>query len=253
MNFSDKKNTEGYSIKDIESMNEAQAASMATEKTLIKGHTVYFVDFPGAFGYSALVFADIRHIYYANEYSLDYRGKSREELHEIFVRKLENKLFTEDEICGSVADYDEYRRKDNFLRNYYTMRRESISVFGIFVGEEGKKKEREIEQASKTMFYNPVGFSYCKDKAFVQKCMSLMNCLTESESKLKNDFNYWKNAFMYEMYNHEFTLTWDDFSVLSSFGNLTSQSEADCFEQLGFTEVQKEAYLAARKDVLKSA
>ena len=47
-----------YTIREIEDLTEAQAAAMATESEIIKEHQIYFIDFGGYFGYSALVFAD---------------------------------------------------------------------------------------------------------------------------------------------------------------------------------------------------
>ena len=47
--------TKEYTIRDIETLTEAQAAEMAIEAATVKGHQVYFVDFGGYFGYSVLV------------------------------------------------------------------------------------------------------------------------------------------------------------------------------------------------------
>ena len=58
-----------YTIKEIEALTQEQAAAMAEETAEIKEHTVYFVDFGGYFGYSALVYVDGMHIYHANEYA----------------------------------------------------------------------------------------------------------------------------------------------------------------------------------------
>ena len=74
------KNFSEYNIRDIEALTESGAAAFAEEMEEIKGHQVYFIDFGGYFGFSALVFADGQHIYYANDYELHHKGKSREEL-----------------------------------------------------------------------------------------------------------------------------------------------------------------------------
>lgn len=98
--------TYNYTIKDIESMSEANLADMADAVETIKGHTVYFVDFGGCFGFSACVCAEGQHIYYANDYEIHHRGKSRDELREIYRQTLNNKLFTEsvlDHIGGLVS------------------------------------------------------------------------------------------------------------------------------------------------------
>ena len=63
-------------IREIESIDQATASAMAQGHEIIKDHDVYFVDFGGYFGYSALVFAEGRHIYHANDYALHHRGKA---------------------------------------------------------------------------------------------------------------------------------------------------------------------------------
>lgn len=83
--------TKEYTIRDIEALTETQAAAMAIESVTVKGHQVYFVDFGGYFGYSALVFADGHYIKYANDYELHHQGKSRDELREFYLDSLSKK------------------------------------------------------------------------------------------------------------------------------------------------------------------
>lgn len=84
--------TRNYTISDIDRMSAADLASFAEGVEAIKGHTVYFIDFGGAFGFSACVCADGRHIYYVNDHELHHRGKSRAELRELYRRELSGKL-----------------------------------------------------------------------------------------------------------------------------------------------------------------
>ena len=123
-------NAYNYTIKDIENMSAANLADMADEVETIKGYTVYFVDFGGAFGFSACVCAEGQHIYHANDYELHHRGKSRDELREIYRRKLTGILFTESEL-STVSGYDDKSVKEYFLRNLYAMRRPHVSMFHI--------------------------------------------------------------------------------------------------------------------------
>ena len=117
-----------YTIHDIEALTEKQAAEMATETETIKDHQIYFVDFGGYFGYSALVFADGHHIRHANDYELHHAGKSRDELREFYLDSLSKKLFTADEM-EIVRDYQDKQAKEYYIRNYYGMRRDHISMF----------------------------------------------------------------------------------------------------------------------------
>ena len=72
-----------YTIKDIESMSAADLASFAEEVETIQGHTVYYIDFGGYFGFSACVPADVQHIKYANAYELHHKGQSRDGLRDV--------------------------------------------------------------------------------------------------------------------------------------------------------------------------
>lgn len=178
-------NAYNYTIKDIESMSEANLADMADEVETIKGHTVYFVDFGGYFGFSACVCADGQHIYYANDYELHHEGKSRDELREIYRRKLTGTLFTESEL-STVSSYED------------------------------KSAEKNAES-----------------------------------------FDYWKSAFLHEMYNHEYGINWQaDFDVCSCFANCNGvkdyTSASELFAACGFTDTQKAAYMAARREYFKT-
>ena len=107
-------NIKGYTIRDIESLAEQQAAEMAEEAQIIKEHQVYFVDFGGYFGYSALVFAEGHHIKYANDYALHHADMTRSELRAFYLNSLNNKLFTVDEL-KTVRDYNDKTKKESMF------------------------------------------------------------------------------------------------------------------------------------------
>lgn len=239
-----------YTIKDIESMSAADLASFADEVETIKGHTVYYIDFGGYFGFSACVCADDRHIYYANDYELHHNGKSRDELREIYRRKLSGKLFTDEEL-QTVNSYDDYTAKSYYIRNYYAMRRPYISAF--FIGSDAERAE--IEKKTEKMVFSPVFMAfYTPENAdFVKRGAELLRGLDEAEQRNKNDADYWKSAFLSEMYNHEYGINWQgDYDVISCFGNCDGVKDYTDAEKLfsaaGFNEVQKAAYMAARRE-----
>ena len=126
-----------YTIRDIEALTEEQAAAMAIEAAEIKEHRVYFVDFGGYFGYSALVFADGHHIKHADDYELHHAGKSRDELREFYINSLNKKLFTAGEM-ETVTDYQDKQAKEYYIRNYYRMRRDHILCFSVAPTASGK-------------------------------------------------------------------------------------------------------------------
>ena len=243
-----------YTIHDIEALTEEQAAAMATEATTVKEHQVYFIDFGGYFGYSALVFADGHHIKYANDYELHHNGKTHAELRSFYMDSLSKKLFTEDEF-KTVTSYDDKKAKEYYIYNYYSMRRDYISMFFIGSDEERKKLKNKTDK----MIFSPVFFAYYdqKDADFVKRGEELLSTLEKAEPK-KNDTEYWKSAFLSEMYNHEYGINWQaDFDVCSAFGDCSRVRNYEDIEELfnacNFNDMQRAAYMAARREYSKKS
>lgn len=239
-----------WSIDQIEAMAESEAQEMALETMQIKGHNVYFVDFEGYFKYSALVFMDGMHIHYANDYELHHPDKTREELRGRYIETMNHKLYTEDEIVGPVSDYDDYKAKDYFLRNYYGMRRKNVSIF--YCGP------KEAKPNTAGMIYDPVAFAYFDDADFVKHHVGLLDSLEKSWKAKQDDYEFMKSAFISEMWNHEYAINWQgDYDVLSVFGNIHyDRSDNDLqnyFDQLDFTDTQRRAYLDARREYMRKA
>ena len=242
-----------WNIRTIEEITEAEANELAEEKIEIKGHNIYFVDFKGYFGYSMLVYLNGGYIYYANDYQLHhehmYKEKGKARLREWYIETANNKLFTETEIGEPLKTYDEYTRKSYYIHNYYPMQTERESIFSINPTEEEKAK---FQQKIKGWTYNPVGFCYMPNKAFVERNIELLRELDKAKENTKDDFDYYKSAFLYEMYNHEYGINWEaDYDTLSAFGNIKYHGENTealyaYFDELEFTETQRKAYIAAR-------
>jgi hypothetical protein len=241
------KNFSEYDIRDIEALTESGAAAFAEEMEEIKGHQVYFIDFGGYFGFSALVFADGQHIYYANDYELHHKGKGREELRALYVAKLNRILFTEAELVAPTSDPDEIDRRRYYLQNYYGMRRKRVSCFQIFHND---AEEAAYTQKIKTMVLSPVCFAYYTDRDFVKKCAQLRQGIEAAANANADNFDYWKSAFLYEMDNHEYGINWQaDYDVISCFANVDSVKDYENREKLfaaaHFSELQRSAYTAA--------
>ena len=245
-----------YNINQIEALTEAEAKAIAIECVNIKGHQVYFADLGEPWGYSALVFLNGGHIPYADDYHFHHSYmKTQEELRTWYIEALNNKLFTEAEICGPVKDYSEAERKAYYIRNYYPMQRPYETIFHIFTGEEGKKEEAEYKRKTKNMLFSPVFLAYFDkaDKWIIEKGAELLEALEKSRSALKDSYDYWKGAFKSEMFNHEYGYAQDDYEVLSVFANgQLDYNRGDYFGQLGFSEIQRTAYKDARREVLAS-
>lgn len=240
-------------IKEIEALTQEQAAAMAAETAEIKEHTVYFVDFGGYFGYSALVYADGMHIYHANDYALHHPNKSRDDLRDWYLSTLNNKLFTESELVAPTSSADEIKRRRYYLRDYYGMRRPYISCFQIFHNDAEKEA---IEKKVSGLTLNPICYGYYSDSEFVKKCISLYKAIEAASKANADNFDYWKEAFLFEMINHEYAINWQaDYDVISCFADVDSVKDYDnrdkLFDAARFSAAQRLAYAAAKAEYYK--
>ncbi len=236
-------------------VTEQEAKEAATEIATIKGFTVYFCE--TGLGYSALVFKNGHHIRYADEYGIHYnylKDATDEMLKERFIEKLNNKLYTEEELAEPIKTYDEYTSKRYFLINYYHLQVDYISMFHDGSTEE---KEAAYKKSVEGMCADPVGYCYISDEEFVKKHIALFNTLIKAKANTENDFEYQKQAFISEMYNHEYAYSGDpDYETLMAFGNIrpvrNCENELEeYFTQLGFSDLKKRAYLEARNEYCK--
>lgn len=195
-------------IYKIESLTEEQAEILALEKTVIKDHTVYFVDFGGYFGYSALVFRRNHHIYYANDYQLHHSSlKTHEELKEWYIKSLNLKLFTYEEVMGKALDYDELERKRYFTHNYFRMVYDTISPF-----------DEKVKTRPDDMPFCWSCFCYTFDKELLELSKKMMNHLDEEEKRIDNSPEEFRKKIRYELANHEAGYTGDYEETLFSIG-----------------------------------
>lgn len=236
-----------YNIDNIHALTEIEAESLALEKLDIKGHTIYLVDFEGCFGYSCLVFKNGHHLYYANDYALHHNGKSRDELREWYMTRMENILFTQEELVSPLKDYSDYQRRCSYLRDHYGMLEDHISIF-----ERG-------ERDTSGMCFDRISFAYYSNSDFVREHVALAKQLETVKNDVQNNFEYQKSAFKYEMANHEYAINWQaDFDTLSAFGDVQYHGDdpdelEQYFNELDFTDIQRKAYLSARREYLREA
>ena len=212
---------------------------MAIEEMTIKEHDCFFVDFGGNFGYSVLVFKNAMHIHYANDYELHHGLKVEEEgregLRKYYIESLNNKLFTDVELMGSVLSYDEYKRKDHFLRNYWIMRHESLSIFGI-----GKVWEQEFDELKPLFpYYNDICFCYVQNESIVNQCHKYSYNLKSEYKKLSENETEFRRMISYELANHEACITCDYTDTLRDL-NLNFESLEDWKKKIVREELRKQ-------------
>ena len=230
-----------YTIYDIENLTYDQAKEKAIETLSIKGHDCFLIDFSGYFGYSILVFKNKRYVRYANDYELHHewlvKEKSKEALKEYYIKKLNEILFTEDELLKPIKDYDEYKRKDHFLRNYWIMRYDYLSIFGI-----GEEAQREFDRQKKFYpVYDQFSFCYVKNEEIVNEQAKYMNNIESEYKKLKEDLDKFREMISYELANHEACITGEVDDTLDALG-YRWEDLTDKQKKIVKEELQKQVY-----------
>lgn len=250
-------------ITEIEAMGEQELRTRFApdfEAIPLKGFTLYLVDVAGVFGYSKIVFGEGRQIIWANDYQLHHSTMTREELREWYIKTAEHALFTEEELAQPLKNYMDYQRRRKFISELLPLTRDYISAFHY----EGTAEERAARAAAVDAHpvFCPYAFGYftAADAEFATHISELFLQLVKQEQDTANNYEYSKNAFYYELGNHEYHINTyqGDYDTLSAFGNITWRGQSEealqaYFAELGFTETQKRAYRDARKEFLHNA
>lgn len=218
---------------------------LGSSKENIKGHEVYFVDFGGYFGFSALVFLNGKHLYYADDFQLHhkmkytYHGKevesvphTPETLKDYYIEVFNNKLFTFDELQYSY-NYDDYQKKDYYFRNYWIMQFDRLSAFYI----SGTDAEKEFKKAEKKYpFYNCYSFCYMKDENIIKLQLETARKLLDSYKNILKDPELFREAVRYELDNHEACITMEYYDALGALG-VSYSKLSDQFKAIVNTEL----------------
>lgn len=223
-------------IREIENLTYNDALKLAVETMEIKEHQVIFAECGEYFGYSALVFKNGKHIYYANDYELHHsyivKKSGKEALKQWYIEALNRKLYTDAELLEDVKTYDEYEKKNYFLRNYYIMRYDYVSIFGI-----GEEAQKAFDEARKIYtIYDPVSFCYVKDENIVKTQSKILEHLEKAYEELKNNTETFREMVSRELANHEACITCDYEDALDALGikfdDLTEEKQKIVKEEL---------------------
>ena len=245
-------------ISDIEKMTEKEVQGIALECIDLKGHKIYLIDEGGYFGYSKIVFFDGAQIRYANDYELHHRGRSRDELRQMYIDGANHQLFTDDEISEPIKDYHDYEAKRKFIMELIPLRYDHLSMFQILTT---KEQEEAFELEKKNYPYScRLAVSYFKTAEPGNKIFDLFTILQFKKKEAEKNYEYWFDAFYYELGNHEYHINsyQGDYDTLSAFGNIEwhdqgPEARKKYFEELGFSETQIRAFNDARKKYLEDA
>ena len=223
-------------ITNIEKLTYEEAKSLAVETMRIKDHTCIFAELGESFGYSILVFKNGMQIRYANDYELHHRWlvkeKGKEALRDFYIKEMQNKLYTDEELLQDIKSYDEYDKKSYFLRNYWIMRYDYLTAFAI-----GKKNQEKLEEDKKEYpFFNPISFCYVKDKNIIYTQTKLYKHIEKEFKKLKSNNDTFREMIRSELANHEACITCDYTEALNAlgmeYGRLTDEQKKIVNEEL---------------------
>ena len=254
-------------IQEIEEYNESifmVAYCGDYERLDVKGFRVYLVDLGDPyFKYSMLVFApNGNQVVYAHDFELHHNNKTREELRELYIKKANACLFTEEELAAPLKSYHDFEARRRFITELlpFCAKNGYFSVFRICTTEE----EEAMYEAEKEEYPVCCPPAYCyfkqEDEAFSSHICALFIRLTHQEKDSANNYEYQYNAFYYELGNHEYHINsyQGDWDTLSAFGNIEwhgqgAEAREKYFAELGFTDVQRKAFEDARRQFLHDA
>ena len=223
-------------ITNIESLTYEEAKALAVETMRIKDHDCVFAELGESFGYSILVFKYGMHIYYADDYELHHnwlvKEKGKEALRDFYIKEMQNKLYTDEELLQDIKSYDEYDKKQHFLRNYWIMKYDYLSAFAI-----GRENQEKVEKGKKSYpFFNPISFCYVKDKNIIEIQTKYLKHIEKEFKKLKSSNDTFREMIRYELANHEACITCDYTEALNAlgmeYGRLTDEQKKIVNEEL---------------------
>ena len=228
-------------IKEIESLTLEEAKNIALENLTIKDHDCFLVDFSGYFGYSILVFKNGKHIYHANDYELHHRHlvkeNGRDALRAYYIKEMNEKLYTDAEMMEEPTSYNEYEKKNHFLRNYYIMRYDYESIFFIGTDAEREARQRKIEK--EYPYYDPVSFCYVSDRRIIEIQKKYLEILQNGYKYLQNNLEVFREMVRKELANHEACITCDYTDALDALG-LTFEELAKDKQKIVKEELKKQ-------------
>ena len=174
----------------------------------------------------------------------------------MYIKRINNILYTEDELREPIKNYDDYDSKMRYLTNYYHMSEDYVSMFNISTTEE---EARAYNEKIRGLYVNPIGFCYMANKEFVKHHKELAEQLMKQEDNLDHNYDYWYGAFVSEMYNHEYAINryqgnWDVLNVFFNVEYEHNDYDIDLyFKQLDLTKEQEKAYRDAARYVLANS
>ena len=207
------------------------AQRIAEKHETIKNHDVFFTTLENHYGYSALVFKNNRHIHYADLYQLHYEYTAKEHgleyLHEYFVKILNERLFTDEELLGPITSYADYRNKIYYAINYVMLQYDTASMYFMSKEEAAEKQYNYVSHIS---------MHYAKTPEPIEKQAAFYENLKNELKKNLEKTTFFKKAVKTELANHEagYSCEYDDAlrTLGLRFENLTETQQKIVLKEL---------------------
>lgn len=189
--------------KDIVDFTERQALVHCCTNFVHKGFNCYMIETDE--GTQLLIYGNERLVKYLQERNFP-KFNNMEDLKRQYEMWCNNHIFTLDE-CMACKDYDDYQRKNEYLRDLYPLWWDSVSLFF---------DEYDLEEYP---YFSTVCYYFFKDKEIVESLDYVYNKLKECWKELfDRDDEMFKQALREEMFNYETSYTCDYSEALDELG-----------------------------------
>lgn len=192
------------SYDELENLSITELEQNCFKKAQYKNYTYYFVRTIGYYGICLIVVANDKVIYIDEE--LQYNTtiyKTKTAIQNAMLKKMQSKMFNLDEF-NTVADYEEYLNKIDFLNNYYAKMYNSVSYYRT---NETTPKQKKI--IAKNYFADKISFCYFDNKEDLDRLNDLLAQLEKAILVCLKDQDKKEQAILFELENHECFYTWE--------------------------------------------
>lgn len=209
---------ENLNYEQIENLTEEEVKEHSEEQTIIKGYNCYFIDLPPYYNYSVLVYKNGHYI--TEDFELHHSNKNgnKEGLKKLYIKNLNQKLFTPEEIDAPIMTRQEEESKHDFVINYYKNHFDNLSLWYI-----GEKQEKELSKKINEEGYKygvrilATAFKTEEDRSNVVNVYKTF-LKRQKEYKKKDGLNYFREHIRKELFNHEYGYTMDTTDALNALG-----------------------------------
>ena len=209
---------------DMTSATLEQLERVAIIKKRVKGFDAFLVKCAPHYGFTWFAFengegiTESRCIYIESSihYKLNSYGGSNYRMIRAMLEKVEKTLFTDEELNAPIKDYDEYRRKDYFVRNYLPRRWKYESAFHIIRSEQ-EEQEREERIRRHFPYYSQVAFAYFPLSGCVDYLKKRAEIVEKRYQEFMSNAEQRESAILYELFNYECFYSWDLDGVIDHF------------------------------------